>query len=180
VVGRAAALCATALISTGAASAAGTTWDKNAGWLQGQIESCAQRVGGFTCTYFPARALNQLFGIGAFCDAERCLRSHEIAAEIAQDAQWTALGKASDQAVLTQAQEMATGGLPVIAVQAGGDTGLIAIVMPGKPVSLRVFRTFFWRWPRLIFRLLPPASVYGQGLNFLFSDPAKVTLYVQK
>jgi len=178
-VGRAAAVCAAALISAGTATAAGTTWDKNAGWLRNQIESCAQRAGAFTCTYFPARALNQLFGIDAFCDADRCRRAHEIAAEIAQDAQWIALGKASDQAVLTQAQEMATGGLPVIAVQVSADTGLIAIVMPGKAVTSQSWRR---KVPLAVGARLdrPEASVYGQGLNFLFSDPAKVTLYVQK
>jgi hypothetical protein len=176
---RAAALCAAVLIPAAGASAAGTTWDKNAGWLQEQIQACAQRTGGFSCTYFPARALNQLFGIGEFCDAERCLRSHEIAAQIAKDAQWTVLGKASDQAILTQAHEMATGGLPVIAVQTATDKGMIAIVMPGKPVTSQSWGR---KVPLAVGTRLdkPEASVYSQGLSYLFSDPSRVTLYVQK
>jgi len=36
---RAAALCAAVLIPAAGASAAGTTWDKNAGWLQEQIQA---------------------------------------------------------------------------------------------------------------------------------------------
>jgi hypothetical protein len=177
--GRAVALCAAVLIPAGGAGAAGTTWDQNAGWLQEQIEDCVQRTGGFVCTYFPARALNQLFGIGEFCDAERCLRPHEIAAQIAKDGQWTALGKASDQAILNQAQEMATGGLPVIAVQTANDKGLIAIVMPGKPVTSQSWGR---KVPLAVGTRLdkPEASVYSQGLSYLFSDPSKVTLYVQK
>ena len=176
---RAAALCAAVLMPAGGAAAAATTWDKNAGWLQEQIQACAQRSGGFSCTYFPARALNQLFGIGEFCDADHCLRSHEIAAQIAKDEQWTALGKASDQTILNQAQAMATGGLPVIAVQTGADKGLVAIVMPGKLVTSQSWSK---KVPLAVGTRLdkPEASVYSQALSFLFSDPSKVTLYVQK
>ena len=66
-----------------------------------------------------------------------------------------------------------------VAVQAGADTGLIAIVMPGKPVTSQSWRR---KVPLAVGARLdrPEASVYGQGLNFLFSDPSKVTLYVQK
>jgi hypothetical protein len=176
---RVAALCAAALIPVGGAVGAATTWDKNAGWLQQQIQACAQRTGGFSCTYFPARALNQLFGIDEFCDADHCLRPHEIAAEIAKDQRWTALGKASDQTTLNQAQAMATGGLPVIAVQAAADMGLVAIVMPGKLVSSQSWSK---KVPLAVGTRLdkPEASVYSQALSFLFSDPSKVTLYVQK
>ena len=175
---RTAALSAAALIPVGAAAAAATTWDNNAGWLREQIESCAQHSGGASCTYFPARALNQLFGIGAFCDAARCLRSHEIAAQIAKDGQWTSLGKASDQVILKQAHAMATGGLPVIAVQTSPDKG-IAIVMPGKLVASQ---SWSMQVPLAVGTRLdrPDASIYSQALSFLFSDPAKVTLYVQK
>jgi hypothetical protein len=176
---RVAALCAAVLMPAGGAMAAATTWDNNAGWLREQIESCAQRSGGFSCTYFPARALNQLFGIGEFCDADHCLRSHEIAAQIAKDGQWTALGKASNQSILKQAQAMATGGLPVIAVQTSADTGLIAIVMPGKLVTSQ---SWSMKVPLAVGTRLdkPDASIYSQALSFLFSDPSKVTLYVQK
>jgi hypothetical protein len=178
--GRVTALCAAVLMLVGGAAAAGgTTWDKNAGWLREQIRACVDRAEEFACRYFPARALNQLFGIGEFCPGERCLLAHEIAAQIEKGGQWTALGKATDQAILNQAHEMATGGLPVIAVQATQDRGLVAIVMPGKRTaslswSLTVPLAVGTRLDR------PEASVYSQGLSFLFSDPSKVTLYVQK
>ena len=176
---RVASLCAAVLLPTVVAGAAATTWDNNAGWLQKQVQACAQRTGGFSCTYFPARALNQLFGIGEFCDLDHCLHAHEIAAQIAKDEQWTALGKASDQAILNRAQAMATGGLPVIAVQTGADKGLIAIVMPGKLVTSQ---SWSMKVPLAVGTRLdkPEASVYSQALSFLFSDPSKVTLYVQK
>jgi hypothetical protein len=176
---RAAALVAAMLIPAGGAVAAATTWDKNAGWLQEHIESCTLHPSGSYCTYFPARALNQLFGIGEFCDGDHCLRSHEIAAQVAKDGQWTALGKASDQAILNRAQAMATGGLPVIAVQTNADRGLVAIVMPGKLVTSQ---NWSMKVPLVVGTRLdkPDASVYSQALSFLFSDSSKVTLYVQK
>jgi hypothetical protein len=79
----------------------------------------------------------------------------------------------------SRAQEMAVGGLPVVAVQAAGDRGFIAIVMPGKLYpsqrwSLNVPLAVGARVDK------PEDSVYAKGLNFLFSDPAKVTLYAYK
>ncbi len=87
------ALCAALLAAAGDAGAAGTTWDRNADWLQEQIQACAERTEEFACRYFPARALNQLFGIGEFCNDERCLLSHEIAAELGKSGHWSALGQ---------------------------------------------------------------------------------------
>ena len=88
---------------------------------------------------------------------------------------WTELGSASDQAALTKARDMATGGLPVIAVYGG----MVALVMPGKLFPSQ-------RWSRNVPLAVgtrvdqPDASIYGKGLNFLFSDPETVTLYVHK
>lgn len=165
-------------LASGVAVAAGT-WERNASWLQEQIEACQNRSEEFACRYFPARAFKQLFGMGEFCSDDRCLLSHEMAARIAKDTQWAALGSASDQAILTQAHDMATGGLPVIAVHAGADKGLIAIVMPGK---LLAAQSWSMKVPLAVGTRVdkPESSVYGKGLNFLFSDPAKVTLYAYK
>jgi hypothetical protein len=72
---------------------------------------------------------------------------------------------------------MATGGLAVVAVNAS--VGWVVLVMPGDLYPSQ-------RWRRNVpvavgTRLdQPDASVYRQGLNFLFSDPSKVTLYVHK
>jgi hypothetical protein len=168
-----------ALASAGGAIAGDTTWDRNASWLREQIDNCVEGKGEYACRHFAARALHQLFAIDDYCKADACLQSHEIAAELSKDSHWEVIGKGDQQAVLNQAQEMATGGLPVIAVQAGADKGLVAIVMPGRLVPSQ-------RWSRNVpvsvgTRLdKPEGSVYGKGLNFLFSDPSKVTLYAYK
>ena len=156
-----------------------TTWDKNAKWLQQQVQACQQGSEESACRYFVPRALNQLLGIGDLCQTDECLETHEVAAEIVKGGHWTSLGRASDQSVLTQAQEMATGGLPVIAVQAAANQGLIAIIMPGAAFPSQ-------RWSRNVPLAVgtrpdkPLDSVYGRGLSFLFSEPDKVTLYAYK
>jgi len=170
----------TVMWCVGAACPAGeTTWDRNAKWLQQQIEACQQGAGELPCRSFVPRALNQLFGIDEFCQSEACLQTHEVAAEIGKGGHWTSLGRASDQKVLTQAQEMATGGLPVIAVQAASSQGLVAIIMPGGPFPSQ-------RWSRNVPLAVgtradkPLDSVYARSLSFLFSEPEKVTLYAYK
>ena len=86
---------------------------------------------------------------------------------------WSLLGLAEDQDVLTKAQQMANGGLPVIAVHGG----MVALVMPGK-----LFPSQAWmrNVPLAVGARVdePSASVYAKGLSFLFSSPDSVTLYV--
>ena len=39
--------------------AAQTTWERNAGWIEEQIEDCAEGWNTAACRYFSARALNR-------------------------------------------------------------------------------------------------------------------------
>jgi hypothetical protein len=167
------------LAVNGAAVAGNTTWDRNARWLEEQITHCASGDDEDACRYFPARALARLFGLAEFCSGGDCMNAAEIAAKVAAGGEWSLLGPATDQKILTQAQDMAVGGLAVIAVRVWGDMGLVAIVMPGK-----LFPSQTWKHEVPISTGArvdkPSASVYGKGLNFLFADPTKVTLYVHK
>jgi hypothetical protein len=157
--------------------AAQTTWERNAGWIEEQIEDCAEGWDTAACRYFSARALNRLFGLADVCSGESCMSPVQLAEQIAKGGPWAQLGAATEQSVLTQAQQMATGGLAVVAVNAS--VGWVVLVMPGDLYPSQ-------RWRRNVpvavgTRLdQPDASVYRQGLNFLFSDPSKVTLYVHK
>ena len=159
------------------ACAAQTTWERNAQWIEAQIESCAEDWDTAACRYFSARALNRLFGLADLCSGQSCMSPIELVERIAGGGPWAQLGAATEQTVLTQAQQMAIGGLPVVAVNAS--VGWVVLVMPGDLYPSQ-------RWRRNVpvavgTRLdQPDASVYGQGLNFLFSDPSKVTLYVHK
>lgn len=152
-----------------------TTWQRNATWLQEQVGVCAAGEDPDACRYFSARALDRLFGIEQMCQAEACANHWRVAETVLEGDGWTELGTASDQAALTKARDMATGGMPVVAIYGG----LVALVMPGKLFPSQ-------RWSRNVPLAVgvrvdqPDASVYGKGLNFLFSDPETVTLYVHK
>ena len=164
-------------LSLSGACAAQTTWSRNASWLEEQIASCAQGQDLATCRTFSARALSRLFGVLDLCNSTSCMSSLQLSSEIAKGGPWTPLGAATEQTVLTQAQQMAVGGLPVVAVNAA--IGWVVLVMPGELYPSQ-------RWRRNVpaaagTRLdQPDGSVYGKGLNFLFSEPSQVTLYVYK
>jgi hypothetical protein len=170
-------LLAACFLALPGAAGAETTWQRNADWLEEQIGECAEGTRLATCRYFPARALDRLFGLPDLCAQASCISSVQLAASITKGAGWSALGQASEQTVLTQAQQMAVGGMPVVAVNQS--TGWVVLVMPGK-----LYPSERWRRnvPASVGTRLdqPDASVYGKGLNFLFSDPAKITLYVHR
>jgi hypothetical protein len=154
-----------------------TTWQRNAIWLEEQIGECAEGSVPATCRAFPARALDRLFGLPDLCSEASCISPVQLAAAITKGTGWSALGQATNQEVLTQAQQMAIGGMPVVAINDA--SGWVVLVMPGQ-----LYPSERWRRnvPASVGTRLdqPDASVYGKGLNFLFSDPSKVTLYVHK
>ncbi len=167
------ALCS--FIAAAPVLAADTTWQRNANWLQEQVGDCAGGEDLGACRYFPARALDRLFGIEHMCEGETCANHWQVAESVLEGDGWTELGSATDQAALSKARDMATGGLPVVAVYGG----MVALVMPGQ-----LFPSH--RWSRNVPLAVgarvdqPDASIYAKGLNFLFSDPETVTLYVHK
>lgn len=156
------------------------TWVSNDGYLRGAIKDCTAAGPDRTvCRHFTGEALVRLFGIGDFCTESRCLKAVEIEWELRNNPdKWGALGAANDQAVLDKARELSANGKAVIAVQNSEDRGQIGIIMPGAAVTsgkwgLNVPIAVAARVDR------PEASFYGKGINWLFSDPAPVTLYVR-
>ena len=172
------AFCFAALLLPALASA-DDVWSKNDGYLKSAINDCNAAGSDRTiCRHFTGEALKRLFGIDDFCTDSRCMKAVEIEWEIRNSpAKWGALGAASDQAVLDKARELAAT-KAVVAILNEDDRGQIAIVMPGAAVpsgkwGLNVPIAVGARVDR------PESSVYGKGLNWLFGDPAKVTIYVR-
>jgi hypothetical protein len=156
------------------------TWVSNDAYLRSAIRDCTAAGPDRTaCRHFPGEALVRLFGIGDFCTESRCLKAVEIEWELRNNPdKWGVLGAANDQAVLDKARELSANGKAVIAVQNSDDRGQIGIIMPGAAVpsgkwGLNVPIAVAARVDR------PEASFYGKGINWLFSDPARVTLYVR-
>jgi hypothetical protein len=155
------------------------TWTRNDGYLKQAINDCSAAGSDRTaCRHFTGEALNRLFGITDFCTESRCLKAVEIEWEIRNHPdKWGALGAASDQAVLDKARELAAT-KAVVAILNEDDRGQMAIIMPGAAVpsgkwGLKVPIAVGARVDR------PESSVYAKGLNWLFADPAKVTIYVR-
>jgi hypothetical protein len=162
-----------------ALAAAQDTWSKHGSALKSAIDDCSAAGRDRTaCRNFTGEALNKLFGVGDFCTGSRCLMAVEIEWEIRNaPAKWGALGTANDQQVLDKARELAAT-RAVVAILNEEDRGQVAIIMPGAAVpsgkwGLNVPIAVGARIDR------PEASVYAKGLNWLFADPAKVTLYVR-
>ena len=162
-----------------AIASAEDTWTKNDGYLKSAINDCSASGSDRTaCRHFTGEALNRLFGIDDFCTDKRCLKAVEIEWTIRNKPdKWGPLGAASDQAVLDKARELAAT-KAVVAILNEDDRGQMAIIMPGAPIAsgkwnLRVPIAVAARVDR------PESSVYGKGLNWIFTDPAKVTLYVR-
>ncbi len=155
-----------------------TVWVKNSQWLQDQISTCRNGVAG-VCQSFPAGVLNQLFGINDFCPEDKCVPASDVAFAITKDKKWILLGKASNQSILTRAQQMAQGGLPVVAIQTNVTNSMIAILMPGKPQ-----KSTKWNMEVPLSVVTrpdsPKSSLYAGGINYVFADPDKVKLYTQK
>ena len=154
-------------------------WARNDGYLKSAINDCsAADTDRAVCRNFTGEALNRLFGISEFCSHSRCMKAVEIGWKIRNGGgKWSALGSATDQAVLDKARELAAT-RAVLAILNEGDRGQIAIIMPGAAVpsdrwGLRVPICVGARVDR------PETSVYAKGLNWLFSDPAKVVLYAR-
>jgi hypothetical protein len=165
------------------ASAQGDPWTQHGDWVKSQISAC-QAVSDDSrdvCRYFAAEAFRQVFGIEDFCAAERCMTAPEIESEIRNNTQqWTVLGTADDQSVLDNARELAGQGNAVVAGQNVEDRSQVAIIMPGNPVP-----SGKWAMDRVPIAAsartdAPDRSVYGEGINWVFSDPARVTLYVRQ
>ncbi|MGH8677211.1 MAG: hypothetical protein ACREUQ_02515, partial [Burkholderiales bacterium] len=92
---------------------------------------------------------------------------------------WSVIGQASDQAALDKAHELAVSGKAVVAVQNVDDLGQVAIIMPGKPMA-----SGRWRMDRVPVAAAarvdaPEKSIFAQGINWVFSNPAQVTLYTR-
>lgn len=154
-------------------------WTQHGDWISSAIKSCQDASADLSpCSDFSAQALDKLLGTNEFCGGTHCLLAVEIEAELRNNPEkWQLIGGASDQAVLDKARELATNGHIVVAAHSEDSLGQIAIIMPGRPVA-----SGKWSMDRVPLGAAaryaaPDKSVYGGGINWVFSDPQRVTLY---
>lgn len=161
------------------AQAQSDPWTQNGDWVSSLIQSCKDSTGDTTaCMDFSGQALDRLLGSNEFCGDSRCMLMAEIENELRNNPEkWQLIGGGADQAVLDKAREMAAAGKIVVAAQSEGGLGQVAIIMPGKPVP-----SGKWGLERVPVGAAarfdaPEKSIYGEGINWVFSDPSKVTIY---
>ena len=104
------------------------------------------------------------------------LSPEEIAGQINSSPNWTRIGLATDQAVLTKAQEAANQGQAVLAVIAFNPIGHVAIVLPGQ---LQRSNQWTLNAPNSasLFRNKPQLSYINKKLSYAFAKPDSVLLY---
>jgi hypothetical protein len=161
------------------AQAQSDPWTQNGDWVSSAVQSCKDSTGDASaCLDFAGQALDRLLGASEFCSDSRCMLMAEIENELRNKPEkWQLIGGASDQAVLDKAREMAASGKIIVAAQSENGLGQVAIIMPGHPVP-----SGKWAMERVPVGAAarsdaPEKSVYGEGINWVFSDPSKVTLY---
>jgi len=167
------------LLLLSATASAEDVWSRNDGYLKSAINDCSvANAVRSVCRNFTGEALNRLFGIDEFCVRSRCMKAVEIEWKIRNNpGKWESLGTANDQAVLDKARELAAT-RAVLAVLNEKDRGQVAIIMPGAAIpsakwGLNVPIGVGARVDH------PEESVYGKSLTWLFSDPAKVSIYAR-
>ena len=130
------------------------------------------------CNEFVARGLAAVYGVDDFRRAGGgYLSANEIADRVADaNGPWVALGAATSQAALTEAQGQANAGRAVIAVHRGTPHGHVALILPGTAVKSKNWGTTA---PcSASFRLENAnAAFVGCGLAWAFGDPTDVLLY---
>lgn len=157
-------------------------WTQHGDWVSSAIKSCQEATDDLSaCSDFSAQALDKLLGTDEFCGGSHCLLAVEIEAELRNNPEkWQLIGGASDQAVLDKAREFATAGKIVVAAHSEDSLGQIAIIMPGQPVASGKWGVDRVPLGAAARYAAPDKSVYGAGINWVFSDPTKVMLYKRR
>jgi len=130
-----------------------------------------------TCKEYIALAISKYYGYDLKGADDSFLPYDEILSKVSKSDDWTEVGFANDQAVLTKAQENANSGIGTIALSLKSNS--VAIVIKGELThsnslsldcpSVAVFR------PRKFNK-----SFVGKGINYAWSDLSKVKIYSLK
>lgn len=133
-----ATICAGLLIIVTASSFT-SDWKTNLTQMLSDFTSCKSQNKGAECKTYVAKALKAIYGITDFDASGKpggALDINAVANYIKKDSKWKALGDASSQDVLKQAQDAANNNKAVVAMMVS-DNGAdhIAIIAPGTLVA---------------------------------------------
>lgn len=102
---------------------------------------------------------------------------HQIAAELEKHEKWVRIGTCEDRAVMEKALKHVDAGVPAVGLSRGEGTRHVAILLKGEANS--------GKWGGRVpvcasyFQNNPKGSFIDKGMNYAWSDPSKVEIWVR-
>lgn len=173
------------IVTSSNAQSINSNWKKDMSALLEKFMTCTSSGSdSYTCSAFISESINKVYKVnGLYSDkSKRYLQLKEIAKNFDDASQWTQLGHAYDQKVLSDAQDLANANKAVVAVYKTADgVSHIALILPGE---IQFSGTWNFKVPNSASFVLndPSKSYVGKGLSYAFSRTMikDVFLYVKK
>jgi len=134
-----------------------------------------------SCKSYVARAINGHFQIADFNHPETkgdYVDYDEIAAIVDASGDWRKVGEADDQDALDEVQQHANNGKPALAISTQPGVGNVALIVKGEQV-----KSTSWGLncptAAIFFPNRPEKSFIGKTLNYAWSNPEGIELYVR-
>lgn len=162
-----------------------SNWKQDMNSLLEKFMSCtASSTDTYSCSSFISESINKVYKVnGLYSDkSKRYLQLKEVAKNFEDASQWTLLGHAYDQKVLSDAQDLANANKAVVAAYKTADgVSHVALILPGE---IQFSGTWNFKVPNSASFVLndPSKSYVGKGLSYAFSRTMikDVFLYVKK
>jgi hypothetical protein len=173
------------IVSSTNAQSINSNWKQDMNSLLEKFMTCtASGSDNATCSAFISESINKVYKInGLYSDkSKRYLQLKEVSKNFDDASQWTQLGHAYDQKVLTDAQDLANAHKAVVAVYRTAEgVSHVALILPGE---IQFSGTWNFKVPNSASFVLndPSKSYVGKGLSYAFSRTMikDVLLYVKK
>jgi hypothetical protein len=160
-------------------------WNKDLTALLEKFMTCTgSGTEAYACSSFISESIAKTYKVnGLYSDkTKQYLQMKEIGKLVSDPAQWTLLGHAYDQKILTDAQDLANAHKAVIAVYTTAEgASHIALILPGE---VQASGSWGFKVPNSASFVLndPSKSYVGKGLSYAFTRNMikDVNLYVKK
>jgi hypothetical protein len=162
-----------------------SNWKQDMNALLEKYLSCASSsTDTYPCSSFITESINKVYKVnGLYSDkSKRYLQLKEVSKNFDDAGQWTLLGHAYDQKVLSESQTLANANKAVVAVYKTAEgASHVALILPGEE---QFSGTWNFKVPNSASFVLndPTKSYVGKGLSYAFSRTMikDVVLYVKK
>lgn len=173
------------IVSSSTAQSINSNWKQDMNSLLEKFMACTGNgADTYGCSAFISESINKVYKVnGLYSDkSKRYLQLKEMAKNFDDASQWTQLGHAYDQKVLSDAQDLANANKAVVAAYRTADgVSHVALILPGE---IQFSGTWNFKVPNSASFVLndPSKSYVNKGLSYAFSRTMikDVFLYVKK